>query len=217
MPTVLKLEPERSVARLDLSASRSGIFTPGIESIEIREDEVQRFNALAHSLNDEMPALTADQIAGVARRVLRTAVAGGESPFIRSRMRRAAEMRAMVADAAWSLDATAAKRIADLLAYIDDPDGLFGDDVPHIGLLDDALLVDISMDNLRDELDDYAEFCRYRQAEAARRRCPVEAAGVDRAQWQRARDEELRLEQQLRRVRGSHYAGGAAERIFRVC
>lgn len=217
MPTVLKLEPERSVARLDLSPAHSGIFTPGIESIEIGEDDVQRFNALARSLNEEMPALSADQLAGVARRVLRTALAGGESPFIRSRMRRAAEMRAMAADAVWPLDATAAKRIAELLAYIDDARGLIRDDVPHVGLLDDALLVDIALDNLRDELDDYAEFCRYRQAEAMRRGVAVEAAAIDRAQWQVARDDELRLEQQLRRVRGSHYSGSAAERIFRVC
>lgn len=217
MPTVLKLEPERSVARLDLSPAHSGIFTPGIESIEIREDDVQRFNALARSLNEEMPALTADQLAGVARRVLRTAIAGGDSPFIRSRMRRAAEMRAMALDSAWPLEATVAKRVADLLEYVDDPQGLIRDDVPHVGLLDDALLVDIAMDNLRDELDDYADFCRYGHAEAARRGVAVAAAAIDRAQWQVARDDELRLEQQLRRVRGSHYAGGAAERIFRVC
>lgn len=217
MPTRLELEPQRSVARLDLSPAQSGIFTPGIEAIDIREDEVRRFNALAHSLNQAMPPLSADQLAGVARRVLRTAAAGGESPFIRSRLRRAAEMRAMAADPAWPMAELLARRVRDLLAYLDDPQGLIANDVPVVGRLDDALLVDIAMDTLRDELDDYAEFRRYRDAESSARGVAAEATGIDRAAWQRARADELRLEQQLRRVRGSAYGGSAAERVFRVC
>ena len=216
MPTRLDFSPDRSVAKLDMSPAHSGIFTPGIESIEITDDEVRRFNELAHSLNEAMPPLSADQLAGVARRVLRTAAAGGQSPFIRSRLRRAAEMREMAADRAWPLAETAQRRIHDLLAYLDDPHGLIHDDVPVVGLLDDALLVDIAMDTLRDELDDYAEFCRFRRG-AASQRGGENVADLDRARWERERDDELRLEQQLRRVRGSQYATGAAERVFHVC
>lgn len=217
MPTHFKIEPQRSVANLDLSPAHSGIFTPGIEAIDIQEDDVRRFNALARNLNPEMPALTIDQLTGVARRVLRTAAAGGESPFIRSRLRRAAEMRAMVADAAWTLDATTSGRVHELLAYLDGPGGLIPDDVPVIGMLDDALLVDIAMDTLRDELDDYAEFRRYRHGEAVRLGVEDSAVEAGRAQWNEVRDAERRLERQLHRVRQGEYASSAAERIFRVC
>lgn len=217
MPTQLTIEPQRSVAALDLSPAHSGIFTPGIESIDLHEHEVQRFNALAVELNPEMPALSIDQLAGVARRVLRLASAGGESPFVRSRLRRAEEMRALLADAGWRAGDDVARRIGLLIAYIDGSGGLFPNDVPMIGRLDDALLVDISMDTLRDELEDYAEFRRYRHAEAARLGVADDATGIDRAQWERERDAELRLEQQLRRVRGQNYGGGALERVFRVC
>ena len=51
MPNRLDFVPERSVARLDLSAAQSGIFTPGIETIDIQDVQVQRFNDLAQSLN----------------------------------------------------------------------------------------------------------------------------------------------------------------------
>jgi hypothetical protein len=217
MPTTLQIEPQRSVAALDLSPGRSGIFTPGIEAITLSEDDVQRFNALAAKLNEDMPALTMDQLAGVARRVLRVAAAGGESPFIRSRLRRAEEVRVLLADDGWSSGEHAGARMRELVGYIDDPNGLFRDDVPFIGRLDDALLVDIAMDVLRDELDDYAEFRRFRSAEAARLGVADVAIRIDRAQWQAERDAELRLEQQLRRVRGANYAASAAERVFRVC
>ena len=217
MPNRLDFVPERSVARLDLSAAQSGIFTPGIETIDIQDVQVQRFNALAQSLNAEMPSLSADQLAGVARRVLRTAAMGGDSPFIRSRLRRAAEMRAMRADTAWRLSEDFQRRIGNLLDYVDDPLGLIPDKTPVIGVLDDALLVDIAMDVLRDELDGYAEFRRYLEAEAIARHVPVVDLGISRDEWQIAREDELRLEKQLRQVRGSVYASSAAERIFRVC
>lgn len=217
MPNRLDFVPERSVARLDLSAAQSGIFTPGIETIDIQDAQVRQFNALAQSLNEDMPELSADQLAGVARRVLRTASMGGESPFIRSRLRRAAEMRAMQGDQAWEMPTLVQQRVRDLLAYIDDPQGLIPDNVPVIGRLDDALLVDIAMDTLRDELDSYAEFRRYLEAEAIALKLPLAQVGLSRKQWQVACEEELRLEQQLRHVRGSTYASSAAERLFRVC
>ena len=175
MPNRLDFVPERSVARLDLSAAQSGIFTPGIATM------------------------------------------GGDSPFIRSRLRRAAEMRAMRADTAWRLSEDFQHRIGNLLGYVDDPLGLIPDKTPVIGLLDDALLVDIAMDVLRDELDGYAEFRRFLEAEAIARHLPVVDLGISRDEWQIAREDELRLEKQLRQVRGSVYASSAAERIFRVC
>lgn len=216
MPTRFDFAPEHSVAKLDLSPQYSGIFTPGIEAIDIRDDEVHRFNALAHSLNPAMPSLSSEQLIGVVRRVLRTAASGGESPFIRSRLRRAAEMRVMADDAAWSMSEQTRQRVRDLIDYIDDPRGLLPDALPVVGRLDDALLVDIAMDTLRDELDEYAEFRRYRGAEADRHGVAASDVAIDRVQWQAARQDELRLEQQLRQVRGSGYVS-AAERVFRVC
>lgn len=212
MPTTFQIEPQRSVVALDLSPAQSGIFTPGIESVVLTDDQLDRFNTLARLLDPAMPVLSGEQVAGVARRVLRTAAAGGQSPFIASRLRRAAEMRALRADPAWTPHRDAGPRMDALLAYLDDPHGLIHDDVPVIGRLDDALLVDIAMDGLREELDDYAEFCRYRSAETARG-----GAALDRPAWEQARADELRLEQQLRRSRNGSYGGGAAERLFQVC
>lgn len=213
MPTTYTIETQRSVVALDLSPAQSGIFTSGIESLVFADHQLDRFNALARLLEPDLPALSADQIAGVARRVLRTAAAGGQSPFIGSRLRRANEIRAMAADPAWPLDPARAQRIDALLAYLDDPNDLIRDDLPVVGRLDDAMLVDIAMDGLREELDDYAEFCRYRAAEVV----DGDGSDIDRARWEQARIDEMRLEQQLRRVRAGHYGGSTIERLFRVC
>lgn len=209
---------QRSVVGLDLSPEHSGIFTPGLENIHFSTPHLDRFNTLALQLNDQMQPLTQDQIAGVARRVLRTHASGGESPFIRSRMRRAAEMRALRDDPAWQPAADLAQSLEALLAYLDDPDSLFHNSLPVIGLLDDALLVDIAMDRLREELSEYADFRRHLHCEAARLGVDVSELVLDRAQWQTEREDEARLEHHLRRTRGARYgASSVMDRVFRVC
>ena len=123
MPTKLDFDFNRSVARLDTSAGKSGIFTPEIASIEINEQALPRFNAVALSLAPELKPMNVDQIAGVCRRVLRAAAKGAESPFIKVRLRRAAEMRAALTDPGWSMETPACERVRELVAYMDDPAG----------------------------------------------------------------------------------------------
>lgn len=103
----------------------------------------------------------------------------------------------------------------EIIEYLDDPTSLIPNAVSVIGQLDDAILVDIAMDTLRGELEDYADFCRFRWSEAAR--LQVTEVETDREQWLRER--EKRLEVQLRRVRDTRYAtdARAAGPVFRIC
>ena len=66
---VFNFDFNRSVTNLDLSARRSGVFTPGIERLELREEALARFNALVRLVAPGHPAFDAAQIAGAARRV----------------------------------------------------------------------------------------------------------------------------------------------------
>ena len=215
---VFNFDFTRSVSRINLSAERSGIFTPNLTMLELHEKELARFNRIAQRFAPEQPAFTLDQVAGAARRVLRAAAKGQESVFIKVRMRRGGEIRAACNDKMWALSPAVDADMRELIGYLDDPAGLIHDSVPVVGLLDDAILVDVAMNKLRAELDDYADFCRFRVAEAARMDISISAVDIDRNRWQVERDEEIKLEQQLRRVRSSSYARGeAAERGFRIC
>jgi uncharacterized membrane protein YkvA (DUF1232 family) len=214
---VFNFDFNRSVTNLDLSAARSGLFTPGITSLDLTDTGMSRFNAIVRRVAPEHAPFSADQIAGAARRVLRAAIKGQESAFIKVRMRRAGEMRSALKDKQWSIPAPLESRMHDIVDYLDDPSGLIPNDVPTVGFLDDAILVDIAMDSLRGELDDYADFCRFRWSEAAR--LQVTEVETDREHWMAERHQEKRLEQQLRRVRSTNYSsnGGSAGPVFRVC
>ncbi|MCE7950947.1 MAG: hypothetical protein DYH18_07555 [Xanthomonadales bacterium PRO7] len=197
---------DRTVPNLDMSPARSGIFTPGIARLELNADNLARFNATLARVNPNVPPCTAEQIAGSARRVLRASAKGVDMPFIRLRLRRAAEIRAAYVDTCWHVPADLYAIMGAIVDYIDDGEHhLISRDMAVIGQLDDALLVDAAMDTLRGELNEYAEFCRFRQAEAARIGLPASALALDREHWRRECDQELLFEQQLRRVRATRY------------
>jgi len=214
---VFNFDFNRSVTNLDMSAARSGIFTPGITSLDLHDEGMVRFNAIVKRLSPEHAPFSADQIAGAARRVLRASMKGQESAFIKVRMRRAGEMRSALKDTQWSIPAPLEAKMREIIAYLDDPTSLIPNDVPVVGCLDDAILVDIAMDSLRGELEDFADFCRFRWSEAAR--LQTNDVQTDREHWMAERQQEKRLEQQLRRVRNTDYArdAGSAGPVFRVC
>ncbi|HST28591.1 MAG TPA: hypothetical protein VLK26_09525 [Rudaea sp.] len=209
---------QRSVTDLDMSAARSGIFTAGIARLQLDADNLRRFNDVLRHISPDHVPYTADQIAGAARRVLRAAAKRLDVPFIRMRMRRAAEIRAALVDTHWPVPAPLESVMTAIVAYLDDTDhALIARDMPVVGQLDAAILVDAAMDTLRAELDDYAEFCRFRHAEAARIGLASPALSTDRAHWRRECEHELLLEQQLRRVRDARYGKNEdAPRGFRI-
>jgi uncharacterized membrane protein YkvA (DUF1232 family) len=199
---------QRSVTGLDMSAARSGIFTAGIARLQLDPANLRHFNEVLQQVCSAHAPYTDEQIAGAARRVLRAAAKRLDVPFIRIRMRRAAEIRAALVDAHWQVPAPLESVMTAIVAYLDDADhALIPRDTPVVGQLDDAILVDAAMDALRSELDEYAEFCRFRHAEAARIGLAASALSTDREHWRRECEHELLLEQQLRRVRDRHYGG----------
>lgn len=210
-------EFNRTCVRLDLDPERSGIYSPDTVMLQFSADDLRVFNECTAKVAPGTPALAADQIAGAARRLARAVGRGNESRFIQIRMRRAGEVRAMLADADWNVEPELLARAQDLLGYLDGPVALVPRDVPGVGELDRALLVDLAMDALRAELDDYADFCRFRASEAARLGLPVTSVNLDRAMWLQQRSEELRMERQVRRARSAAYGHPAtAPSLFRV-
>ena len=75
------------------------------------------------------------------------------------------------------------------------------DDVPVLGFLDDAIMIELCARDLRHEIEAYDDFCEYRQREADRRGLKPETVG--RADWLDRRREELQERMHRRRSRDS--------------
>ena len=125
--------------------------------------------------------------------------------FIRQRLLRLDDMIAMVRDTGWALPEDDKQRVLTALMYFCDPQDVIPDHVEVLGFLDDAVMIELSVRELKHELDAYDDFCDYRANEASRR--GVDPATLGRTDWLDGRREELieRMHQRRDRDVGGGY------------
>jgi hypothetical protein len=150
---------------------------------ELEPERLERFNQALRMLSPEAPSMTMDQIATAGARSLARHPDGGTPSFVQSRMESLARLELMAADEGWGVEPQTRGRIDILLDYRRDRGDLIPDEVPVIGLLDDALLVDVALQLLRGELADYEDFCRFRKVAAEFSGMQVEETGLTRHHW----------------------------------
>ena len=129
--------------------------------------------------------------------------------FIKDRLLRLDDMIAMVRDEAWVLPDADKQRVLSALMYFCDPADVIPDHVDVLGFLDDAVMIELSVRELKHELDAYDDFCDYRDHEAKRR--GVEASSLGRTEWLDSRREELidRMHQRRERDFGTGYGSSS--------
>ncbi len=54
------------------------------------------------------------------------------------------------------------------LAYVCDPEDIIPDEIPGIGLLDDAVMIELVLRELRHTIEAYEDFCAYRKVSPKR-------------------------------------------------
>lgn len=86
--------------------------------------------------------------------------------YIRARLVHVQRLIVMLEDDTWSLAAPERLEALSILAYFSDPDDLVPDTVDVIGLLDDAIMLDLVARRMRHVFRAYADFCSYRAARA---------------------------------------------------
>lgn len=203
--------PTPTGSALPLPRARSGRSSALVGSVELARDSVERFNALVHELCLDAPQVDADAIASVAAWLDAQPAEQGES-LLQSRLDRLADLEAMLADADWTMEAAQSHRIARILAYVAEDNDLIPNTIPIYGHLDDALLLELAWPMLAEDVDDYHDFCHFRD----------EAAGhthrrVQQIDWLNARAEEGALWEHQHRVHGQAYVEyGAPAAFFRV-
>jgi hypothetical protein len=101
----------------------------------------------------------------------------------------------MIEDAEWQIPEEERKDVISALAYFSDPTDLIPDHIPALGFLDDAIMIELVVAELKENIDAFTEFCVYRQREKNRR----DPATITSGDWLDAKRKELHSRMQRRR------------------
>jgi len=142
---------------------------------------------------------------------LLSSIEGIEIPeFIRDRLERIGSLIRMVRDQEWNLPEPEASQVLNSLAYFCEPEDIIPDDLPGLGFLDDAIMVELVVRELKHEIDAYHDFCTFRAQRDAGDHDPV-----DREEWLNTRRQALQSRMRNRRRRDRGRRRQASERSGR--
>jgi hypothetical protein len=179
-----------------------------VDGFDIDPVAVDRFNRVLRQFADTAPVLDADRLATAARE-LSSDARGATAACIRVRLFRVKAAQAMASDSHWEAPRDIVVLVHSLIDQIRRADHLLPERLPHVGHLDDALLVDAAWPRLHDETLAYADFHRLRRIA-----CDACARDqFDRDAWRRAQEDEDRLIRYEREAREGSYLAAAPARF----
>jgi uncharacterized membrane protein YkvA (DUF1232 family) len=88
--------------------------------------------------------------------------------FVAERIEKLETMLAMISDPDWELEEHERNPVLAALAYVCDPEDLIPDDIPGIGMLDDAVMIELAFSEVHHELEAYQDYMRHKAATAKR-------------------------------------------------
>jgi uncharacterized membrane protein YkvA (DUF1232 family) len=168
-------------------------------TFELAEADLDHFRRVMREARAVAKQRGAEEVLAAAEGLLAQIKGANIPEFIRDRLERIRTLTDMVRDAEWNLPDADKSRVLNALAYFCEPDDLIPDDVPGLGFLDDAIMVELVVRELRHEIEAYQDFCSFRAAQDANSQHGDDP--VTREEWLVARRRALQSRMRNRRKR----------------
>jgi len=138
-----------------------------------------------------------------ARRLLERVRGQEMAEYVRKRLDDLGTLIAMLEDPEWPLAPNDRARIVAALSYFAEPQDLIDDALPGLGFLDDALMAELLIRELKHELAAYKDLCKYRLSRETLHR----GTHVSRSDWLAEKRKQLFYRMERRREeRRRHYS-----------
>ena len=179
-------------------------------SFELNDDDLKHFRLIMRQARLSMATTAPEDIVAGAEHLLSQVGTTQVPHFVRERLGKMRALISMLGDHAWRLPQRDCNRVLNALAYFCDPEDLIPDSIPGLGFLDDAIMIELVVRDLRHEIEAYDDFCRFRQQQAPVRGVKARSAAGTREQWLAKRRDEL--QSRMRRRRDKSAGDGTGEK-----
>jgi uncharacterized membrane protein YkvA (DUF1232 family) len=154
-------------------------------TFELSDQDLEYFRQAMREAQDKTKGRKEAEILSAARHLAHRTRSQLLPAFVSERLQSLDRLTRMLEDADWKMEGPHRLRVVQALAYFAEPGDLVPDQIPGLGFLDDAIMVQLVVQELQPEIDAYGVFCTQRDEEMARQ-------GIDPAERQRRIQERRR-------------------------
>jgi len=184
-------------------------------TIELSDDDLKYFADAMQSAQKESQNLSSQEITDAASKLLQDGKDNKLPAFISDRLSKIDSMVSMVNDAGFGMEEADKKRVLACLTYFANPKDIIPDNVPVLGFLDDAIMIELVVRELQHEVEAYDDFVIYREDEARRRGVDPSTLKTERVEWAEARRVELLSRMKSRRMSSYSSSSGWRPSLFK--
>jgi uncharacterized membrane protein YkvA (DUF1232 family) len=179
-------------------------------TFDLSDKDLRYFRKLMREARSKAHAADESSISKGAQQLLDHVKASDAPQCVKDLLLKVRPMIEMLDDEEWRLKGEDRDRVLSALAYFNDPQDMIPDHTPGFGFMDDAIMVQLVVHELRPELDAYEDFCAHRKAHAKSRR---RETPEQREQWIAAKRDALQARmRRRRRARGRRARGAESTR-----
>jgi uncharacterized membrane protein YkvA (DUF1232 family) len=175
-------------------------------SFELEESDLDHFRLIMREARKAAANIAPEDIVAAAEELLNIIADDGAPLFVRERLKKLRLMIDMLTDIDWRLPHQEANRVLNALAYFTEPEDLIPDHIPGLGFLDDAIMIELVVRELKHEIEAYDDFRDYRDRLKKEKGTRSKTL---RADWleSRRKDLQTRMRRRRKRGRGAHKKG----------
>ena len=137
-------------------------------TFELSDDDLQHFRREMKRASAAHKKIDDETVIKAAADLLAQVKPAKAPDFISTRLARLKVLIDMLHDEGFALPEAERSRVLSALAYFANPDDLIPDEIPGLGFLDDAIMIELVVRGLKHEIEAYEDFCKFRNAEATR-------------------------------------------------
>jgi uncharacterized membrane protein YkvA (DUF1232 family) len=177
-------------------------------TFELSDKDLRYFKRIIREVRSHSDGVEESKLIDAVRKMIVDVRAAKPAEFIAQRLEQLERMVKMLVDEEWDMEGKDRSRVADGLIYFAEGEDMIPDRVPGLGYLDDAIMIELVVQDLRHEIQAYDDFCKYRTSKE--KLLGRKDARASREVWLAARRGQLHSRMRRRRRRDRSRSTGAA-------